>query len=811
MTRYQDSPIYEVAQRFVDVALRRDDSLFTPGRAIWAPGPLDELYERYVQNPDLGTGSFESKLEAQLAGASPEAVQLMAEALFVYYLPARWNISGAKKRQGVEEVLAWVPGGLALPPDLAAVTEFGVGSGGPGFHLYKWASLAFLLTFARRWKQADLASREAALADPWVYREFVVQIPTDGGGIYGRESLLHITFPDTFERIFSGSEKGRLTEVLKLLVDDPSTDVDHRLAQIRSKLAVRFGASFDFYDTDGVRALWKRFDDPLNEFIYWASRFHQLDEFIPEERTYKLNIVTRLTAARNALLADDDWLPLLKTAFTKGNNLTSSQSHDTFLKWCQDDVSRAAKLMKRIWASSDEPLTGFSDFLSHLPKEAVSGMGTRTALASFLLMGTDPYTFPPYRTAAMHAGYRLTKVEAGTETDEVSMYRAGLAFLDKVRERAAERGLTLSDRLDAQSVVWCVANWEAPATWPEEDRAAFDRYRHSEIDGTKAEDPPEEPQIGIGEVAEPYSDSLVALADELLVGHAELVEMRELLQAKRQMIFYGPPGTGKTFIAKKLGAALAGDKSRVRLVQFHPSYAYEDFVEGFRPRVIGGVPGFELTPGPMRIIADQALADPGHDYYLIIDELNRGNVAKIFGELYFLLEYRDEDLLLQYSAQPFRLPTNLFLIGTMNTADRSIALLDAALRRRFVFMPFFPDRPPIEGVLARWLQLHRAEMAWLADVVDLSNKKLSDRNAAIGPSYFMDLELTEQRLGRVWTYEILPLLEDYFFDSPDRLKEFDLDRLRKELSPGVTATPGDVEVAIDDAEVLGADASIAAL
>lgn len=165
--------------------------------------------------------------------------------------------------------------------------------------------------------------------------------------------------------------------------------------------------------------------------------------------------------------------------------------------------------------------------------------------------------------------------------------------------------------------------------------------------------------------------SLAALADQLLIGEEELGEIADLLDAKHQVVFYGPPGTGKTFVAKKLAVALAGDPDRVRLVQFHPSYAYEDFVEGYRPRLINGSPGFELVPGPLRRMAAAAALAPSQPHFLVIDEMNRGNVTKVLGELYFLLEYRDETVELQYSPEPFNLPENLFIIGTMNTADRS--------------------------------------------------------------------------------------------------------------------------------------------
>ena len=139
------------------------------------------------------------------------------------------------------------------------------------------------------------------------------------------------------------------------------------------------------------------------------------------------------------------------------------------------------------------------------------------------------------------------------------------------------------------------------------------------------------------------------------------------------------------------------------LVQFHPSYAYEDFVRGFRPALVGnGQPGFELKDGPL-LNAAKRKQRPSRDenHFLIIDEINRGNLAKVFGELYFLLEYRDEAITLQYQRdedeEKFSLPRNLYIIGTMNTADRSIALVDLALRRRFYFVEFHPDDEPVRG------------------------------------------------------------------------------------------------------------------
>ena len=145
----------------------------------------------------------------------------------------------------------------------------------------------------------------------------------------------------------------------------------------------------------------------------------------------------------------------------------------------------------------------------------------------------------------------------------------------------------------------------------------------------------------------------------------------DLLSEKRQIVFYGPPGTGKTFVALALCEHLTAEGGDFRLIQFHPSYSYEDFFEGYRPKADGGGVEFALTPGPLREIAAAADADPVNPYILVIDEINRGNIPKIFGELLFLLEYRDRVVQPQYSPQrPFALPPNLFLPSLLSSMSR---------------------------------------------------------------------------------------------------------------------------------------------
>ena len=231
-----------------------------------------------------------------------------------------------------------------------------------------------------------------------------------------------------------------------------------------------------------------------------------------------------------------------------------------------------------------------------------------------------------------------------------------------------------------------------------------------------------------------------------------LDELIELLHDKGQIILYGPPGTGKTYLARKLAEAIAPDPNRRSLVQFHPSTSYEDFFEGYRPEV--GIDGGMSLParrqGPLALLADRAAEAPGTRHVMIIDEINRANLPKVLGELLFLLEYRDEAVRTLYRPEDaFELPKDLWFIGTMNTADRSIALVDAALRRRFHFVPFFPSEGPMQGLLDRWLKANE-EPVWIGELVTMVNddliQALGGPHLQLGPSHFMKKGLTEKGL-----------------------------------------------------------------
>lgn len=280
--------------------------------------------------------------------------------------------------------------------------------------------------------------------------------------------------------------------------------------------------------------------------------------------------------------------------------------------------------------------------------------------------------------------------------------------------------------------------------------------------------PPEpEPKPDVTAAA-PLPPITAQLAVDLLLPQSWLQSRLDMLAARRQIVLYGPPGTGKTWLARRL-AAHAFDPDAVRLVQFHPSYTYEDFVEGYRPVADGGALTYKLVPGPLRELTAHAQKYPDRPHLLIIDEINRGNLPKIFGELYFLLEYRDEPLRLQYSShEEFRLPPNLHVIGTMNTADRSIALLDAALRRRFAFIELSPSAEPVRSLLGKWLERHGLDPEPAALLETLNAMLLEadgDADLAIGPSYFMTADGASPDLETVWEHDILPLLVERFYGT----------------------------------------------
>ena len=529
---------------------------------------------------------------------------------------------------------------------------------------------------------------------------------------------------------------------------------------------------FDSSDQD----LGSRWDPspsgPWDSYLGHASEYLGTGQLASQELNYKCEMSRKLAAAREAVLSEsNDWEDILAKSWLAGGK--GHPIHYINQRKLREWIStspNALKALQSIWTRDDSSISErIRAFSKLLPYSLIRGSGTRMNVAAVLLMGIDVEQYPPFQILTFNDAYERTGYDPPPEVaDEAALYEHALGFLDRFIIEAETRELLVRHRLDAQSLVWAIRNTE--------------------------DTPPEDKTKG-KEVTSP--DDLQVLAEELFLTEPGnfLHGIEKLLADKKQVIFQGPPGTGKTYVARRLANHLAGSEERVTLVQFHPSYAYEDFIQGFRPTPVNGQPGFELEDGPLLQAAERAREEPDEKHFLVIDEINRGNLAKVFGELYFLLEYRDEKIRLQYQREGFSLPPNLHIIGTMNTADRSIALVDLALRRRFYFVEFHPDSEPIKGVLRRWLKVEAPGMEWVADVVERANELLgADRHAAIGPSYFMKDGLDKDAVERIWKHSVLPYIEERLFGESDRLSDFALGKLR-----GSTRAGGDLAEGEDGA------------
>lgn len=289
----------------------------------------------------------------------------------------------------------------------------------------------------------------------------------------------------------------------------------------------------------------------------------------------------------------------------------------------------------------------------------------------------------------------------------------------------------------------------------------------------------------------PYQVFMELTTDQPKISHFTAAEetffqrIEQLLEQKGQIILYGPPGTGKTYLARKYvqwvqereGQNAGKDKAKqdnAELVTFHPSFNYEDFIEGFKPAAAaGGQVTFRLEQGVFVTLCQRAENDRQRPYFLIIDEINRGNVAKIFGELLTILEKDKREKVqvrLPQSKSWFSVPPNLYIIATMNTADRSIKLLDAALKRRFAFIEILPD-PELLDVPVENTNLT------LADIMNGLNAKLREfvgRDKQIGHAYFMRNGapvVTIDELKHIYRYEIIPLIQEYCYDNYQQLAD----------------------------------------
>ena len=501
----------------------------------------------------------------------------------------------------------------------------------------------------------------------------------------------------------------------------------------------------------------------------YLARARQMYEEIETAERYKSALGKALTRAREALLRDDrDWSKLVVKAVQHKDNINIHwRNQAKLVKWIRDNAAQAREALSAIWSEHDRtPADRVRVFDDRLPASVFSrgSESARLDAASYLMMGIDVQRYPPYRRDAFRNMYGSLGYPPSSASDAGGEYEHALAFLDRMLEEARRQGMDWPDtRLDAQSVVWWLKDRDSPPPRPDPD--------------------PPAPR-----------------------DHAEPIRSVHALNT----ILYGPPGTGKTWHTVTRAVAIVENREaddvaqeergtvkrrfdehrgagRIEMVTFHQNTTYEDFVEGIRPVLTGGTSAggetpaedgaagevrYELSRGVFPRMAERAGADPNGRYVLVIDEINRGNVARIFGELITLIEDskrlgRDDEarVRLPGSKTDFGVPNNLHVIGTMNTADRSIALLDTALRRRFVFEEMMPEpfhadiRKDVDGI----------DCQRLLDAMNRRIAVLLDREHQIGHTYLLGVEKLEV-LANTFRTRIVPLLQEYFYDDWEKIR-----------------------------------------
>ena len=297
---------------------------------------------------------------------------------------------------------------------------------------------------------------------------------------------------------------------------------------------------------------------------------------------------------------------------------------------------------------------------------------------------------------------------------------------------------------------------------------------------TKLEKPTD--KTGPQTITSTFKPAIDDLATATFLQPDFLRDIESLLTPRKQLIFEGPPGSGKTFVAEKFARYFTGQSltekrnETIELVQFHQSYSYEDFMEGIRPETVDGQLHYNVKPGIFRRFAERAAKNPEQNFVMIIDEINRGNVSRILGELMLLLEYRNETATLPYSQDPFEIPDNLYIIGTMNSADRSLSQIDYALRRRFYFLRFLAVEGEKAPVLQGWLRQQEMEeetrQRILRTFIKLNHQlrtHLETDDMQVGHSYFMHPQIHEEKFRtNVLKYAVIPLIREYLYHHRDR-------------------------------------------
>jgi hypothetical protein len=579
---------------------------------------------------------------------------------------------------------------------------------------------------------------------PWVRVFSKTQAPSAMKGWY-----VVLLFAADGSRAYLSLGTGTSTMESGTFRQQPAEVLQQRITWARARLAVT-GVRDLVSDIDlGDAGIRGRQYEKATLVAYRMDAGDELDdETFAERLQYLLTLLSELysdEASDDEVIAPSDasvvhlllkWSPSTDPD-TVEKHMATADAHDGYVWWgCWTEGSRRVP-DHRVQTIRDQIAAGHPTY-AYLYRSGPSPAGWRSRIHAITNERTDvdPERVPPYYPPGQHHSvYVLLK---DIEPVELSRIRNDLALQSKPIAGSLISGLK------TQTSPLYVVDLEP------------------------------------GDTHEPAADLGNPLTREWLLGQTLWSEeevdalLEVLLGTSPQVILAGPPGTGKSWVAQAMARYLTMDRAtHWRIVQFHPSYGYESFMEGLRPVAEDGGISFERVDGTVLRMAKTArLGDL--PYVLILDEMNRANIPRVLGELMFLFEYRNQIVDLQYS-QGFSLPRNLCFIATMNTADRSIRTIDLALRRRFEIFECAPDPIILEKYYAMgWGENYVADLVPGFQALNDALTTELDRHHTVGQTFFMSEEMSSDRLRRVWSRQIYPLIEEYFFDQPDLARSFEL-------------------------------------
>ena len=813
--------ILDAAEKWKQQCLLDGGSLFSEER-LWRRENFRGLQTYFVERPDEGSDSFEEKLRRQLEPATPEMRRLWAEITWAYYLIVS-SVTRVKKLDRIRTV--WESSGTALPEDhwaLGEVLDGGVVNPGMAYAGHQWREFRFIITMMLDWCSRSVRERESLLNHPWNFAAWV-DGQKDGLRRQFRHALLFLLFPDVFEPILSIRHKKSIVKALTVETGkSPDIDrmshihLDKALAAIRRRLRdKRPGQGIHFFYESPIRELWQRgsptpeddvLADEVDDEKWFQGRFGAADVWVIgagegarfwgdfHEHGFAaigwddlgdLSQYDSRSAIHSALIENGagqnpsnqsravwEFVHEMKI----GDVLIAKRGRTTILGWgkvtgdytYEAERAEYQNLRTVIWHPCRAPASLKSPITTK----------TLTRFTPYKKWLRD--TFKSIDDDEVHGGSPGNREYQGQERspnfkfDEMGIPVGSRLISMRTKQQAIvapqNRVTFLGENMSLSAATERIVGYPtAPCPqWTFGGRNVGEIYR---VTYGKKPEPTK---------TKPY-DITTALTD-LFVEETQFRRILDSIALRKNLILQGPPGVGKTFIAKRIAWCRIGrkDSDPIEMVQFHQSYAYEDFVQGWRPTETGG---FTLRNGVFFDFCTRAEQKPETQFVFIIDEINRGNLSKIFGELLMLIEADkrgpEHAIPLTYGAsgERFSVPDNVHLLGLMNTADRSLAIVDYALRRRFAFETL----EPAYGTRKFREYLLEAEVdRVLVDRIDRNLSALNERirrdkdlgsGFQVGHSYFVPEESADEHwyLGIVDT-QIAPLLREYWFDRPEEVE-----------------------------------------